>query len=59
MELAAGDFDGDGASDLAVGAPWEGLGSKLQVGSLTILYGSLFADGFEGGAAAYWSGVVP
>ncbi|MFI8101189.1 FG-GAP repeat protein [Streptomyces sp. NPDC086023] len=37
--LAAGDFDGDGYADLAVGTPREDLGSKADAGSVTILRG--------------------
>jgi hypothetical protein len=36
--LATGDFDGDGRTDLAVGAPGEAIG-KVRCGTLTILYG--------------------
>ncbi len=38
--LAAGDFDGDGKDDLAVGAPMEDLGGVADVGIVEILYGS-------------------
>jgi hypothetical protein len=38
--LAAGDFDGDGYDDLAVGAPSEDLGSVLNTGAVNIYYGS-------------------
>jgi len=38
--LAAGDFDGDGLSDLAIGAPGEEAGSISKAGALNILYGS-------------------
>jgi hypothetical protein len=38
--LAAGDFDGDGWYDLAVGAPREDLWSISNVGAVDILYGS-------------------
>lgn len=39
--LAAGDFDGDGFSDLAVGVPGEDLGDDLvDVGAVAVLYGS-------------------
>ena len=48
--LAAGDFDGDGAADLAVGAPAEDVGGLVNVGAEMVLYGSLFSDGFETGA---------
>lgn len=37
--LAAGDFDGDGYGDLAVGAPGADVGAALDAGSVTILYG--------------------
>jgi hypothetical protein len=47
--LASGDFDGDGYADLAVGTWAEGDGALVLVGSVTVLYGALFADGFEAG----------
>ena len=53
--MAAGDFDGDGAEDLAVGAPDE----YEFMGAVTILYGSLFADGFESQNFNAWSSHVP
>lgn len=34
------DFDGDGFADLAVGAPGEEVGSAVDAGGVTILYGS-------------------
>jgi hypothetical protein len=52
--LAAGDFDGDGHADLALGAPREG-GSA--VGGEMVLYGALFADGVDNGDASFWSQV--
>ena len=53
--MAAGDFDGDGAADLAVGAPNE----YDTTGAVTILYGSLFADGFETQNFNAWSHQIP
>jgi hypothetical protein len=38
--LAAGDFDGDGFFDLAVGAPGEDVGSAIRTGAVTVLFGS-------------------
>lgn len=38
--LAAGDFDGDGDADLAIGAPGEVLGSADGAGMVNVLYGS-------------------
>jgi disulfide bond formation protein DsbB len=38
--LAAGDFDGDGYSDLAVGVPGEGVGEVSNAGAVHVLYGS-------------------
>ena len=37
--LAAGDFDGDGAIDLAVGVPWEDIGTAIYGGAVHVLYG--------------------
>ena len=37
--LAAGDFDGDGYDDLAIGSPKEDIGNENDAGMVTILYG--------------------
>ncbi len=63
--LAAGDVDGDGYGDLAVGTPGETLGGASETGSVYLLYGSasglsLHNDyfdqcttGYNGGCDAY------
>jgi hypothetical protein len=38
--LAAGDFNNDGFADLAVGAPYESVGSAFAAGAVSVLYGS-------------------
>jgi hypothetical protein len=38
--LAAGDFDGDGRDDLAIGAPFEGVGAVADAGAVSVVYGS-------------------
>jgi hypothetical protein len=54
--LAAGDFDGDGHADLAIGAPDEQVpGGPARTGATIVLRGSLFGDGFENGFASRWS----
>jgi hypothetical protein len=40
IALAAGDFNGDGRDDLAIGAPFEDEGGILEAGSVNVLYGS-------------------
>ncbi|NUP13480.1 MAG: hypothetical protein HOW73_46170 [Polyangiaceae bacterium] len=40
--LAAGDFNGDGKDDLAIGAPYEDAGGQNDAGMVHILSGSLF-----------------
>jgi hypothetical protein len=57
--LAAGDFDGDGHADLAIGAPLEDFDAQQDSGAQTVIYGALFADGFETAATDLWSGTSP
>lgn len=62
--LAAGDFDNDGHHDLAVGAPFVvGTTSPgvpaAKAGAVYLIFGALFADGFESGGRAIWSVAVP
>ncbi len=52
--LATGDFDGDGHDDLAIGSPFEDAGGVADVGTETVLYGVLFADGAESGNTSLW-----
>jgi hypothetical protein len=40
--LASGDFNGDGADDLAVGVPFEDLGGTADAGFVNVLYGRRF-----------------
>jgi FG-GAP repeat len=44
--LAAGDFDGDGVTDLAVGASLEDVGAVVDAGAVHVLYGT--AGGLTG-----------
>ncbi len=59
--LAIGDFDGDGWGDLAAGAPLDDHAILVDAGGVQLLYGALFADGFERGTAGGWatSGAAP
>jgi hypothetical protein len=57
--LAAGDFDGDGHADLAIGAPWFDVSPDADRGMEAVLYGALYADGFEAGSAPNWSDSAP
>lgn len=56
--LAGGDFDGDGHADLAVGSPfWDYRfpdPDVVDAGNVTLLWGALFADGFDAGDADGW-----
>lgn len=57
--LGAGDFDGDGYDDLVIGMPYWNSAAAADDGRETILYGSFFSDGFEGGSTFEWSVAVP
>ena len=50
--VAAGDLDGDGYADLAVGAPGEDLGAARDAGAATVLYGG--ADGLTAARSSAW-----
>jgi hypothetical protein len=45
--LATGDFDGNGCTDLAVGAPGEGIGGNDAAGAVYVFYGTPFVDGLD------------
>lgn len=40
--VAAGDFNGDGADDLAIGVPGEAVGSIVGSGAVNVVYGTIF-----------------
>ena len=51
--LDAGDLNGDGYDDLVVGAPGEDIGSTVNAGAITVLYGT--SDGISPvGALSFW-----
>jgi hypothetical protein len=51
--LTAGDFDSDGFTDLAVGAPGESIGSLVNAGTVHILFGT--AGGLTGSGSQTFS----
>lgn len=53
--IAVGDFDDDGVGDLAIGVPGYAAGGLSEAGAVQVLYGALFADGFERGSTGGWS----
>lgn len=57
--LAIGDFDGDSMGDLAVGVPGRNRFAVENSGVVQILYGALFADGFESGGTSNWTSLDP
>jgi FG-GAP repeat len=53
--LAVGDFNHNGASDLAVGVPGEDIGAVEDAGAVNVLYGG--AGGLSGaGSQLFWQG---
>jgi hypothetical protein len=56
--LAIGDIDGDGYGDLVVGLPNKAVDGVSDAGVVQILYGAMYADGFETGGTVNWSSTV-
>jgi hypothetical protein len=50
--LAAGDFDGDGFDDLAIGVPEEDVGGASDAGAVNVLFGS--AAGLTAAGSQIW-----
>ena len=46
------DFDGDGYADLAIGVPYENVGSTTDAGSVSVVYGT--SAGLSGTSDEYW-----
>ncbi len=57
--LGVGDFDDDGYDDLVIGIPYWNEPTIANSGRETVLYGSFFSDGFEGGSTFEWSQTSP
>jgi hypothetical protein len=55
--VAAGDFDGDGFDDLAMGSPGEGVDPIAGVGAVNVLYGGSTGLGRSGNQ--FWAQDVP
>lgn len=51
--LAAGDFDGDGYVDLAIGVPGATVGTATLAGAVVVLFGS--ATGLTSGGSQQWT----
>jgi cysteine-rich repeat protein len=52
--VAAGDFDGDGLDDIAIGTPGESLTSGVSAGGVNIIYGDATTL-FDVSTAVYWT----
>ncbi|GMU65185.1 MAG: hypothetical protein AMXMBFR36_14590 [Acidobacteriota bacterium] len=59
FELAAGDLDGDGRDDLAVGAPGEDVGAIADAGAVSVLYGSGLGVAADGARFVTQNDAVP
>ena len=57
--LAAGDFNGDGYDDLAIGVPFEDVGSVKDAGALNVLYGSASGLSTTVHAGEFWHQDTP
>jgi hypothetical protein len=56
--LAAGDFDGDGIDDLAIGTPYDDVGDEADAGSVQVMYGGASGGLSEWGRVWYQGGYI-
>lgn len=56
--LAAGDFDGDGLDDLAIGTPYDDVGDEEDAGSVHVMYGGSEGLSDSGDRVWYQGGYV-
>ncbi|MGD8598686.1 MAG: FG-GAP repeat protein [Anaerolineae bacterium] len=54
IALAAGDFDGNGAADLAIGVSEEDFGTYTEAGAVHVLYGGLPSGGLSARTSQLW-----
>ena len=52
-QLATGDFDGNGYTDIAIGVPHEAIGSTAEAGAVNVLYGTQY--GVTSTGDDFWS----
>ena len=52
--LAAGDFEGSGVQDLAIGMPYRDIAPALNAGAVNVFFGTAGA-GLDGASAVLWS----
>jgi hypothetical protein len=52
--LAAGDYDGDGGDDLAIGVPYAAISGQDDAGAVYVLYST--SAGLTAGTGQYWHG---
>ncbi|MBP9145358.1 MAG: FG-GAP repeat protein [Thermoanaerobaculia bacterium] len=61
--LAAGDIDGDGTAEVAIGVPKQNVGIALGAGQVFVTRRLdprwLFGDGFDGQGTGFWSASTP
>ena len=57
QELTAGDYDGDGHHDIAVGIPAKSVAGKADVGTVAVIHGS--SAGLTGDGDQVWSQDTP
>lgn len=57
--LAIADIDADGQGDLVIAAPGKRISGLADAGAVAVLYGALFADGFDSSSVSHWAQHVP